>query len=197
MSVQPPRPLVSSLRLAALLSAVGFARHFTRYVLDEWRFDDALSETACLLVSEVMTNAIKATGCIELDPDLKQLSGVPSVRLQLQANEGGLLAEVWDCDASSVPTMQEQHSDAVYGRGLLLITEMSHNWGYYHPPIGGKVVWFQLVRPVQQIDITIEEDGVATLPHRNRQPSAAITAHHQNQADVALLERTLAGLMRR
>ena len=192
MSNQSPRPLISNLRVAALLSAVRFARHFTRYVLDEWHLEE-LSETTCLLVSELVTNAVKATGCTEHDPDLETLAKVPSIRLQLQGNAGGVLAEVWDCDDTTFPVVQELNEDAVDGRGLFLVAQMSTRWGVYRPQIGGKVVWFQLARVVPEIEIPIES-GEPKLPQRIRQTPINPTAYYEQQADVALLERVLVGL---
>lgn len=192
MSMQSPRPLISNLRVAALLSAVGFARHFTRYVLDEWHLEE-LSETACLLVSELVTNAVKATGCTEHDPDLDTLAAVPSIRLQLQGNAGGILAEVWDCDGTRLPVVQEPSDEALDGRGLILVAQMSTRWGTYEPKIGGKVVWFQLARIFPEVEIPIETDE-PKLPQRIRQAPANPAAYHQHQADIALLERVLVGL---
>lgn len=192
MSTQSPRPLISNLRVAALLSAVGFARHFTRYVLDEWHLEE-LSETTCLLVSELVTNAVKATGCTELDADLETLAKVPSIRLQLQGNAGGVLAEVWDADDTRFPAVQEPSEHDVDGRGLFLVAQMSTRWGVYRPQIGGKVVWFQLARVIPEIEIPIESEE-PRLPQRIRQSSVNPTGYRQHQADIALLERVLVGL---
>ena len=192
MSAEPPRPVISNLRVAALPSAVRMARHFTQYVLETWRLTE-LSETTCLLVSELVTNAVKATGCTDHDPDLEALAAVPSIRLQLQANAGGILAEVWDADNTSFPVLQEPTEDALGGRGLLLVAQMSTRWGVYQPQIGGKVVWFQLARIIPEIQIPIETDE-PKLPQRITKLPTSSARYAEHQADIALLERVLVGL---
>jgi hypothetical protein len=47
--------------MAALPSAVGRARAYARWVLGTWRLS-AMADTAELLISELVTNAIKASG---------------------------------------------------------------------------------------------------------------------------------------
>lgn len=192
MTTEPPRPVISNLRVAALPSAVRMARHFAQYVLETWRLAE-LSETTCLLVSELVTNAVRATGCTDHDPDLEALAAVPSIRLQLQGNAGGVLAEVWDCDDTSFPVVQTPSDEAIDGRGLLLVAQMSTRWGVYQPQIGGKVVWFQLARIVPEIQIPIETDE-PKLPQRITKLQTSAVRYAEHQADIALLERVLVGL---
>jgi hypothetical protein len=40
--------------------------------------------------------------------------------------------------------LQEPAPDSEGGRGLRLVESMSRRWGCYHPPAGGKIVWFEL-----------------------------------------------------
>jgi hypothetical protein len=55
-----PWPLRSSLELAALPTAVPNARLHARSILHEWRLE-ALADTVELLVSEIVTNAVRAS----------------------------------------------------------------------------------------------------------------------------------------
>ena len=56
-----PRPLRSSLELGALSTAASCAGLHVKHVLREWGLN-SLAESAELLVSELVTNAVNATG---------------------------------------------------------------------------------------------------------------------------------------
>jgi anti-sigma regulatory factor (Ser/Thr protein kinase) len=125
-------PRRTFLELGALTGAVPCARLHARQVLWEWNLT-GLSESAELLVSELVTNAVAASR-----------STVPSapVRLWLLAGTGQVLVVVWDaCPRAPVPG--EVDEDAESGRGLLLVDAMSRGWDWYFPQdgTGGKVVW--------------------------------------------------------
>jgi anti-sigma regulatory factor (Ser/Thr protein kinase) len=128
-------PLRSFLELGALPSAVPCARLHTRQLLWEWRLT-ALADSAELLVSEIMTNAIQVT---QADPH------GALVRLWLLADRARLLILIWD--ASPLPPVRVSTSaDAENGRGLLLVETISARWGWHFlPDKGGKVIWAQTV----------------------------------------------------
>jgi anti-sigma regulatory factor (Ser/Thr protein kinase) len=125
-------PRRTFLELGALTGAVPCARLHARHVLWEWNLT-RLSESAELLVSELVTNAVTASR-----------SMVPSapVRLWLLAAAGQALVAVWDA-CSRAPVLAEAGEDAESGRGLLLVDAMSRRWDWYFPQdgTGGKVVW--------------------------------------------------------
>jgi anti-sigma regulatory factor (Ser/Thr protein kinase) len=52
---------IAELRLAALPNAVGSARRFVQHQLSVWRLDDLIEDVA-LVVSELASNSVKATG---------------------------------------------------------------------------------------------------------------------------------------
>jgi anti-sigma regulatory factor (Ser/Thr protein kinase) len=52
----------TSLRLAAVATAVRCTREFTSQTLRLWNVPPALTDDACLIVSELVTNAVLATG---------------------------------------------------------------------------------------------------------------------------------------
>jgi anti-sigma regulatory factor (Ser/Thr protein kinase) len=133
-------PLRSYLELGALPTAVPCARLHARHVLWEWGMS-GLAETAELLVSELMTNAVKATaGHEDQEP----------VRLQLSGDSAAILIEVWDAD-SRPPAPNDLGEDGTPdpeeegGRGLFLVAALSARWDWYptREP-AGKVIWCEL-----------------------------------------------------
>jgi anti-sigma regulatory factor (Ser/Thr protein kinase) len=130
----------SYLELGALPTAVPCARLHARQVLWEWGLYD-LAETVELLVSELVTNALKATAGRD----------VPApIRLQLSSDGARLLIEVWDADPRP-PVPKELGEDNVPdfgtegGRGLFLVDHLSERWSWYAArQWGGKVVWAEV-----------------------------------------------------
>lgn len=117
-------PLASTLKLDMLPCSVSTARQHTAAMLSEWRLGH-LAENAQILVSELVTNA--------------PVHSMEPVTVRLHANRESLLIEVRD--ALPAPPEPRQHApDAEGGRGLEIVTLLSHGWGYYSER-GGKVVW--------------------------------------------------------
>jgi anti-sigma regulatory factor (Ser/Thr protein kinase) len=126
-------PLTSHLQLGPLLSAASSARAHTRAVLAQWGLPE-LAEIAELLVSELVTNALRASQALR--------QPLPSpVHLWLRADRLGLVATVWDANPQP-PIRRKARHDAVSGRGLQIVQALSSRWGWYEPPdMGGKCVW--------------------------------------------------------
>jgi anti-sigma regulatory factor (Ser/Thr protein kinase) len=137
---QPPaRQPVTGLDLGPLPGAVPCARGHARNVLHEWAVHPDRVDVAELVISELVTNAVHATA---------RLPGpVPMpVRVRLRDCPGYVLIEVGDSSLET-PIVQKPESDIEHGRGLLLIGELSIDWGWhYMPAIGGKVVWAKVAR---------------------------------------------------
>ena len=108
---------------------VARARELTRRQLGIWGLE-RLSETTELLVSELVTNAIRAASY--------------EVELRLM-RVGKLLVEVSD-DNHNLPQLQRADADDVRGRGLALVSHLSRRWGTSRKAVG-KVVWFELPLP--------------------------------------------------
>jgi PAS domain S-box-containing protein len=105
------------------------ARSLVRSTLVSWELA-ALVDTAELLVSELVTNAVRhARGEIEL-------------RL---AKGGTLVCEVADGDERMPRRYQADAADE-RGRGLMLVGELADDWGT-RPTAHGKVVWFEHALP--------------------------------------------------
>lgn len=135
-----PRPLRSHLELGALPTAVPCARLHARHLLWEWGMTE-LASTIELLVSELVTNAVKATA---------GHADQAAVHLRLSGDSTRVLIEVWDADPrppapndlgeDGTPDPQEEG-----GRGLFLVAALSQRWGWLptQEP-AGKVVWCEL-----------------------------------------------------
>lgn len=125
--------LRTHLELAALDTAPGSARAHVRVVLREWHAGGDAAETAALIVSELLTNAIEST---------REHRCHDPVRLWVLGDRSSVLFLVWDATARppvlAVPAPGDEH-----GRGLTLVNDLCEQWGHYYPaeqPFG-KVVW--------------------------------------------------------
>ncbi|MFF4796852.1 amino acid permease [Streptomyces sp. NPDC001351] len=108
----PPDPAV----VATIRTAVGKQ-------LRDWGLDD-LTFTSELIVSELVTNAIRYVG------------GPIQVRLIRDRN---LICEVSDT-GHTTPNLRHAASDDEGGRGLFIIAQMTHHWGTRYTPTG-KTIW--------------------------------------------------------
>ena len=194
--------LTNSIRLVAVATAVGCARQFTADMLRLWGVPAQLADDACLITSELVTNAVHATGTLDREPDLMTLAGVPLVGLKLTLTQGRLLIEVADA-GETPPQVQQQYEAAESGRGLFLVTMLAARWSYFPMETGGKVVWAELAvgNDAGQDDATAGVTGgrtaqVAPLPEREPGLSGHVAVHTEAFADVAMLERVLWGLQR-
>ncbi|WP_436978088.1 SpoIIE family protein phosphatase [Streptomyces sp. enrichment culture] len=117
-------------RLAAAPEEAGRARRLVRDQLRRWGLA-ALVDTAELLVSEVVTNAVRhaRTG---------------PVRLRLVRCDA-LLCEVAD-DGHELPVLLNARESDEAGRGLSVVSRLAAGWGTSRTD-RGKTVWFELPLP--------------------------------------------------
>ena len=114
---------------ARLLARCPSARLHARLVLQEWGLA-ALSEEMELLVSELVTNGLRASRAM----------GQAAVLMWLVSDLRQVVVFVWD--ASPLPPARaDPGADAESGRGLLLVEALSDRWGHFGYDGGGKVVW--------------------------------------------------------
>ena len=124
-------PLSSFLELGPLPTAVSCARLHAKHVLWEWGVS-ALSERVELIVSELATNALKASTALDR---------ISPIRLWLLSDRQRVLILVWDANPQP-PVRMDVDEQAEGGRGLLLVEALSAKWDWYaHTEMGGKVVW--------------------------------------------------------
>jgi anti-sigma regulatory factor (Ser/Thr protein kinase) len=130
-------PLHSYLELGALPSAVPCARLHARELLWKWGLAD-LTDTIELIVSELVTNGIKANRAMR--------DSFP-VRLWMLSDRVRVVVLAWDRHPRS-PVRVDPGEDADCGRGLVLVEALSDEWGWCpHRDIGGKVVWSEVSLP--------------------------------------------------
>src|SRR5262249_55242442 len=88
-------PRRSFLELGAYDTAPGSARGHARNLLAEWGLG-AFEEKVSLVVTEIVTNSVVATGKVRWE----ELPHTPPVRLWLLAGPDGILIVVWDAVTS-------------------------------------------------------------------------------------------------
>jgi anti-sigma regulatory factor (Ser/Thr protein kinase) len=104
------------------------ARRFAAEHLDRWGLGD-LAETATLLVSELVTNAV--------------LHGDGDRRLDVEATGDAVRFAVHDGGAGR-PERRQARPGELSGRGLALVEALAPRWGVEPRPDSGKIVWFEL-----------------------------------------------------
>jgi hypothetical protein len=93
---------------------------------------ESLVQAAELAVSELVTNAVRASTQARSARPPGSPTGLPVVELRLAGDHQRLLVEVSDHDPGPpVATAVDPERDG--GRGLLLVEAVSERWGYYYP----------------------------------------------------------------
>jgi anti-sigma regulatory factor (Ser/Thr protein kinase) len=110
-------------------ASVSEARDRTEHRLAEWGLSD-LSFTAVLVVSELVTNAVR-------------YSAGP-IRLRL-IRDDALIIEVTD-DSSTAPQLRHAEDDDEHGRGLSITAQLTERWGTRREH-RGKTIWAELTPP--------------------------------------------------
>jgi anti-sigma regulatory factor (Ser/Thr protein kinase) len=115
-------------RLTAGPAAAAEARRRVQTAIRTWGIP-ADPDVAVLLTSELVTNAIR-----------HEVTGI--VTLTITCSRGRLRVDVHDT-SRALPMLVEAPVDAEAGRGLMLVTTLSTEWGFYRTP-AGKAVYFTL-----------------------------------------------------
>ena len=130
-------------RLPARLSAVAFARDEVAAAIRAWcvRVDP---DVAILLTSELVTNAVTHATVNPNGQAAEREHTAEAVLLVIAADDAGLRVDVHD-GSGDLPIVSGYvaEADAETGRGLLLVTSLSAEWGFHRTP-GGKAVYFTL-----------------------------------------------------
>jgi phosphoserine phosphatase RsbU/P len=108
------------------LTAPQLGRRFVHAVLSALGAEH-LADTATLLASELVTNAV--------------VHGDPPLRITVETDSSSFRVCVSDC-CPDEPQLQTTHLDEG-GRGMFLVDRLSSRWGVIPAP-AGKTVWFEL-----------------------------------------------------
>jgi anti-sigma regulatory factor (Ser/Thr protein kinase) len=137
-----PRPLdAGTLALVALPTSPFWARRYTRVFLDSCRgMSEDTAETAELLVSELVTNAVRFADNPARALRYSERANAGLISLSIRHFREALLIEVYDT-GSNPPVRSRADEDAESGRGLMIVEALSKEWSYFFPPGGGKVVY--------------------------------------------------------
>ena len=179
------------LRLAALPTAPGMARVLVENVASVWRIKEEPTETTKLLISELVTNAVRHTGRAEGTPMPGPTEEITVIRVRIELHAEALRISVWDNDTSA-PVLHIPTEGSEGGRGLFLVATLASNWGHYFPPAGGKVVWADIPLIHDAVPQVSTANTWWPLPKRGpRQADGANPARATQRADVEMLEREL------
>ncbi|MGW7616953.1 ATP-binding protein [Streptomyces antimycoticus] len=144
-------PYEVKFRLSRLRNSVPRARALLHSVLGDWDIGQETGEVAELILSELVTNALRVRV-----PN-GRLVGVRIARL---LDEGVLRLEVSDA-GDGKPEVRKPEEDETCGRGLLLVEALAHRWGYERRSCGiGKTIWAELKAPeLKAADLVSARDG--------------------------------------
>ena len=126
--------------LAPSAISVRAGRHFVADVLARWQLDGHL-ETATLLASEVVANAVVHAGTpcvVDVRLDLDRSEVVVAVTDQ---GDRPVLSPIEALGLSMV--LEDPDLEAESGRGLLMVATLADRWGI-EPSPDGNTVWFAL-----------------------------------------------------
>ncbi len=130
----------SALAIGALPTATPCARLHARNIACEWGLHN-LADTIELVVSELVTNAVKASTDQDQRPYYTDEHGLACIHLRLSADRHAALVEVWD-ENVKLPAPNQPGLDDENGRGLMLVEALAERWGWDLAATGrGKIVW--------------------------------------------------------
>jgi PAS domain S-box-containing protein len=158
----PAAPLASAATtLRPEPQSVTAARRFVQRMLTRWGQPGHV-DTACLLVSEILTNAVHHART--------------PIGLRLHHTTSEIVTEVTD-DSTHLPRRRLPGPDDENGRGLMLVDALASDWGS-RPAETGKTVWFTLaVDPVRQPSSAVlaahDDDGARCVTSTRSSPSDA------------------------
>ncbi|MFK4105291.1 SpoIIE family protein phosphatase [Streptomyces sp. NPDC019531] len=121
---------VATLELSTDPAVVAGARALANRKLTEWGLEE-LQFTTELLVSELVTNAIRYAGA--------------PIRLRLIHQPDVLICEVFDASSTS-PRMRHARATDEGGRGLFIVAQLTQRWGTRYTA-AGKVIWAEQRTP--------------------------------------------------
>ncbi|MEU8195166.1 ATP-binding protein [Microbispora amethystogenes] len=154
------------------------ARAFVRCQLRGWQLGH-LADTAELVVSELVTNAVRATDAVVSPPVASSMFPVALRTVALRVREApgprSVFIEVWDgSDREPVPGGDAGDEPGESGRGLVLVGSLARRWGHYTAPDRGKIVWCELA--IASADVVAFGPAEDASPGATRGPLPGVFA---------------------
>ncbi|MGW8556961.1 ATP-binding protein [Streptomyces tubercidicus] len=115
----------------------GQVRRALRQQLRAWGISGELADSAELLLSELVTNAVRAQASADAEV---------GVGVRFAWSGGRLRLEVWDA-SDELPVRKDAEEDEECGRGLVLVDALASCWGVDRDGTG-KTVWAELLAGV-------------------------------------------------
>ncbi|MFE3649421.1 MULTISPECIES: ATP-binding protein [unclassified Streptomyces] len=142
--VTSPAALAVAYRLPSAARSVGWARRELRRQLRAWRVGGELADHAQLLVSELVTNAVRAHAGLSVP--------APAIGVRFVLSDDRLRLEVRDV-SDEEPVVNEStgiEEESECGRGLVLVDALASGWGVVRDGTG-KVVWAEFPLPAPEM----------------------------------------------
>ncbi len=181
--MMPPQA-VTGLALAAVPTAVRCSRMFVRLCLRQWGLP-SLADDGELVISELVTNAVQATGVTDAAPRWSQLAGLATIHVRVMLFERSIVIAVWDRDPAAPVLVEPGLPDGENGRGLSIVAALCQRWDYFLYDGGGKCVWAELA---------MQADGLPAAGLPQRVPGLPGGRAAGPVADPGLLRRVREGL---
>jgi anti-sigma regulatory factor (Ser/Thr protein kinase) len=130
----PVAVVLGSLTVPGRPEQVGRARSFVAGLAGQSACGAGAADTAALLTSELVTNAMLHTNSGTADG---------AVTIVVVDGADGLMVEVIDDGAPDHGPEVQGDRYAAHGHGLFLVEQLAARWGYLRD-VAGTTVWFQL-----------------------------------------------------
>lgn len=125
-------------RLARRRSSVPRARAVLHAALGDWAADQELADGAELILSELVTNALRVRVPRDRQVGVRITHDEADCMLRLEVSDAGV----------GEPVVRLPDDSETSGRGLLLVEALAHRWGVQDRVCGiGKTVWAELKMP--------------------------------------------------
>ncbi|MFL4905578.1 ATP-binding protein [Streptomyces sp. MMS24-I2-30] len=156
--------------------AVPRGRAFVSRCLDDFGLAH-LCEDAKMIASELLTNALKATGTQNPKPTARMRETLPLIAVRVRVSGPVIHIQVWDT-STELPKPEIPQDDAETGRGLpLVVAALSLRWDAYRDPSGGKIVSAQLAIARPPVTRAAQEPGSGSQPAAAEAVPGALARH--------------------
>lgn len=125
------RSTSARLKVPAVPASAGETRHWAVALVREHGAEATATRTVELLVSEVVTNAVKYGAVAD------------AIAVSLRCVDGSVTIRVTD-DSTVRPVVRRARPRDLGGRGMELVERLADDWGVEVDPRRGKTVWFRV-----------------------------------------------------